>query len=169
MNFRMNELTGAVALAQTRKLDAMLTRLRRNKNLVKNGLLDLPHLSFRKINDEDGECATILTLLFDTRERAAAFCAKVGTVPVARSGWHVYNNMEQILRHTLPAEREGRASQIRPNMLPATDDILERSVNISIGVVDSGLGAAHGINMFSTDDEIAAEIAQLRNVIATLD
>lgn len=169
MNFRMNELTGAVALAQTRKLDAMLARLRRNKSRIKNGLLDLPYLSFRKINDEDGECATILTLLFDTRERAAAFCAAIGTVSVARSGWHVYNNMEQIIRHTLPAEREGGESQIRPNMLPNTDDILERAVNISVGVVDSGLGAAHGINIFSTDDEIAAEINQLRNVISTLD
>jgi hypothetical protein len=40
-------------------------------------------------------------------------------------------------------------------MLPKTDDILSRSVSISIGVVDKGLGASFGINILS--DEVAIE------------
>jgi 8-amino-3,8-dideoxy-alpha-D-manno-octulosonate transaminase len=35
-----------------------------------------------------------------------------------------------------------------------TDDILERSMNISIGVVDGGLGTGWGINIHSSDEEI---------------
>jgi hypothetical protein len=37
---------------------------------------------------------------------------------------------------------------------PKTDDILSRAVNISVGVVDGGLGAGWGINILSPDDEI---------------
>jgi hypothetical protein len=39
-------------------------------------------------------------------------------------------------------------------MLPKTDDILARSINLSVGVVDPGLGADFGINVLSGDDEI---------------
>lgn len=43
---------------------------------------------------------------------------------------------------------------IRKGSFPVTDDILSRAVNISIGVVDAGLGAGWGINIHSTDEEI---------------
>jgi hypothetical protein len=40
-------------------------------------------------------------------------------------------------------------------MLPLTDDILGRSIVLSVGVVDAGLGAGFGINVLSSDEEIA--------------
>lgn len=36
------------------------------------------------------------------------------------------------------------------------DDILSRAINLSVGVVDAGLGAAFGINIESTDEQINA-------------
>ncbi len=96
MNMRMNELSGAVAVAQGRKLDGILDTLRAKKKELKDQLQGIDGLGFRKINDEK-ECATLLTLLFDTKELADKFCAVMGTAPIAKSGWHVYNNMEQIL------------------------------------------------------------------------
>ena len=170
MNMRMNELSGAVAVAQGRKLDPVLETLRAKKAKLKAELQGLPGLGFRKVNDE-GECATLLTLLFETKEKAAKFCEIMGTAPIARSGWHVYNNMEQILdkkswteNHPFPqCERT-----YHKNMLPQTDDILERAVNISVGVMDKGLGSGTGINVNSTDEEIAAEAARIREVILSL-
>jgi hypothetical protein len=43
---------------------------------------------------------------------------------------------------------------------PKTDDILSRSMNISIGVVDGGLGAGWGININSTNAEIETAASQ---------
>ena len=149
MNMRMNELSGAVAVAQGRKLDG---------------------LSFRKINDEK-ECATLLTLLFDTKELADKFCAAMGTAPIAKSGWHVYNNMEQILdKKTWTDNHPFHLSDrtYEKHMLPQTDDILDRAVNISIGVVDKGLGSGCGININSTEEEINATAKHIREVIAGL-
>ena len=170
INMRMNELSGAVALAQTRKLPAILKTLREKKAILKAQLQDLPGVGFRKINDE-GECATLLTLLFDTKELAAKFCEKAGTSVIACSGWHVYNNMEQILGKKTwtdahPFHESGRTYS--KHMLPVTDDILERTVNISIGVVDKGLGAGTGININSTVEEINAVAANIRQIVLSL-
>ncbi len=168
VNMRMNELTGAVAVAQTRKLDQILSTLRAKKAKLKNMIKDLPHFSFRQINDE-GECATLLTLLFDTKELAEKFCAVTGQRPIAYSGWHVYNNMEQVLGKMLPAKTMNVNDRVyEKHMLPATDDILSRAVNISVGVVDKGLGAAFGINILSTDEEIESVGNQIREIVLSL-
>jgi len=41
-------------------------------------------------------------------------------------------------------------------MLPRTDAVLARSIALSVGVVDPGLGAGFGVNVLSTDAEIDA-------------
>jgi 8-amino-3,8-dideoxy-alpha-D-manno-octulosonate transaminase len=46
---------------------------------------------------------------------------------------------------------------------PETDNILSRSMNISVGVVDAGLGAGWGININSTDAEIETAANQFIN------
>lgn len=162
LDFRMNELTGAVALAQLCKIDRILATLREKKRKLKSLLTGLPGFTFRKINDEEGECATLLTLIFESKERAETFAQKVGTRPLAYSGWHVYNNMEQILRkktctpYPCPYEcpAYGRKIEYHAHMLPQTDDLLSRAVNISARVVDKGLGSPFGITVNSSDREI---------------
>lgn len=152
----MNELTGAVALAQLRKLDGMLTIMRSKKAMLKELIASEVHdISFRKINDEEGECGTLLTIIFNTKEQADKVCAQLGTQTLIHSGWHVYRNMEQISNHMTPVSNWSQpAKYAQPSDLPVTDDLLSRATNISIGVVDSGLGAGFGINIHSTDAEI---------------
>ena len=176
MNMRLNELSGAVALAQTRKMDYILETLREKKAKLKEMISGIPGIGFRRINDEKGECATLLTLLFKDKETADKFSAKVGTKTISHSGWHVYNNMEQILNkktateYACPyvCEAYGQDIEYRAHMLPQTDDILERAVNISVGVVDGGLGSAFGININSTDDEIKAVADKISEIMKEL-
>jgi 8-amino-3,8-dideoxy-alpha-D-manno-octulosonate transaminase len=176
MNFRMNELTGAVALAQTRKLATILSILREKKRKLKEHLINTPGLGFRKINDENGDCSTLLTLLFDTRERADRFAREIGTMTLNNSGWHVYNNMEHILAKKMPTDigcpfdckEYGKDVGYKQNMLPRTDNILQRSVNISVGVVDRGLGASFGVNVTSTDDEIEEVATRIKRALKSI-
>jgi dTDP-4-amino-4,6-dideoxygalactose transaminase len=176
MNLRMNELTGAVSLAQLRKLDVILAKLKEKKSRLKNLLGNLPHVEYRKLNDEQGECATLLTMIFDTKENAEKFCEAVDSKPIAYSGWHVYNNMEQVLNKVTGARANcpydcpkypcGR--EYKKNMLPQTDDILSRAANISVGVVDRGLGSPFGININSGDEEIKAVAEKIKGIVAKL-
>lgn len=176
MNMRMNELTGAVSLAQIRKLDDILSVLRVNKAKLKRYLEDLPGVSFRKLNDAEGECATLLTLLFDTPEKAEKFSEKIGAKPIAYSGWHVYNNMEQVLNKATAAYANCPYScpkyefrrEYHKHMLPQTDFNTGRAVNISVGVVDKGLGSGFGININSSEEEIERVGKTLRKMIVEL-
>jgi len=169
LNYKMNELTGAVALAQARKLDMMLSILRRKKNELKSKLMDIPAIQFRDINDIDGECATILTLILDTKEDADKVAAFLGGKPLAYSGWHVYVNMQQIIAHKTPVEGWSQPSRYaQPGDLPKTDNILSRAVNISIGVVDAGLGAGFGLNIMSSDDEAELVFQKIKDAYLSL-
>jgi dTDP-4-amino-4,6-dideoxygalactose transaminase len=157
LNFRMNEITGALALAQLRKIDLIIAALREKKSRFKAQIAGIPGIQFRRLNDPAGECATLLTVFFDDADRAASVARALGTRTVDRSGWHVYANMEHVSRylkeHGLPYGK---------GAYPRTDEILARAINLSVGVVDAGLGAAFGININSTDAEIAAAAKMFR-------
>jgi dTDP-4-amino-4,6-dideoxygalactose transaminase len=157
LNFRMNELTGAMALAQLRKIDLIIAALRTRKRRFKDQIAGIPGIRFRKLNDPSGECATLLTVLFDDASHAASVARALGTRTVDQSGWHVYANMEHVNRYLkeqgLP---HGKGAY------PRTDDILSRAINLSVGVVDGGLGSAFGININSTDEEIGIAAGRFR-------
>jgi dTDP-4-amino-4,6-dideoxygalactose transaminase len=173
LDLRMNELTGAFALAQARKVDKILRTLREKKSKLKTALAKLPNINFRTINDQNGECATLLTLLFKDKATADAFGERAGTKTIAHSGWHVYNNMEQILQkktstlYPCPYEcpAYGKDIQYYAHMLPQTDAILDRAINISVGVVDKGLGSGFGININSSDEDIQAVVEKVEKIM----
>lgn len=159
LDFRFTELQAAVLVAQFRKLPQLLERLRANKKRYKELVSDLPGLQFREITDEQGECATMLTLILPSAEIAQGIASDLGTKVIARAGWHVYNNMEQLMklrtatrvqcpftcfRYYTGEDREIRYWQ---GMLPRTDALLERSLNISIGVSDPGLSSGFGVTL----------------------
>ncbi len=152
INLRINELTGAFGLAQLRKLDTIVALLREKKRKFKDAIRagGIRNMKYRTINDP-GECCTMLTVMFEDQKVADRVAKALGSKTVAESGWHVYNNMEQILSW---ADENGRRPNAK-NMLKKTDAILGRSVNLSVGVVDPGIGASFGINILSSDDEIA--------------
>jgi hypothetical protein len=93
----------------------------------------------------------MLTVLFPDEAATRKVAAALGVKTVADSGWHVYNHMEQILAWQ---DEQGRRPS-RKNMLTKTDAILSRAVNLSVGVVDPGIGANFGITVLSSDQEIA--------------
>jgi len=165
INLKLNELTGAFALGQFKKLDKILQTLKAKKTRFKNALMagDIQNMEFRKINDPD-ECHTILTVLFADAAAAQRVAKALDTITVFESGWHVYNNMEHLLGYT---DSEGN-KPYRKHMLPQTDDILKRAVNLSVGVVDAGIGASFGINILSTEEEIHKKAAEFVKVVKPL-
>lgn len=165
INLKLNELTGAFALGQFKKLDKILQTLKAKKTRFKNALMagDIQNMEFRKINDPD-ECHTILTVLFADAAAAQRVAKALDTITVFESGWHVYNNMEHLLAYT---DSEGN-KPYRKHMLTQTDDILKRAVNLSVGVVDAGIGSSFGINILSTKEEIHKKAAEFVRVVKPL-
>jgi len=164
LNFRMNELTAAVALAQLGKLDKIIETLRQKRTKFKELITRANGFRFRKLNDPGGDCATICTVIFDDSGRAAKVAKLLGSKTIDASGWHVYFNMEHVLQHL---KAMGRPYQ--KGAYPKTDDLLSRSINISVGVVDGGLGAGWGININSTDSEIERAAFQFVDAVNSCD
>jgi dTDP-4-amino-4,6-dideoxygalactose transaminase len=176
LDFRMTELQGAVMLAQVRKVDSMLAHLRSNKSLYKSMISDLPGITFREITDPDGECATLLVVFLPTSEIARKVASELGSKVIADSGWHVYNNMETLLNlSTVTPEgcpytcqsftQKNGSPRYRKGMLPQTDSLLGRAINISIGVSDPGLGSAFGVKVLDGPNEVEASADMFREVV----
>ena len=163
LNFRMNELTAAVARAQLKKAATIKSLLHEKKQILKEKLSSIDGIEFRKVLEENGDVGTLLTFFLPTKEKARKLAQKLGASTVADSGWHVYNNMEHFLDQKT-VTNEGcpftcpyyKASRVKyhKGMLPQTDELLGRAINISVGVSDAGLGSAYGITINSSEKEI---------------
>lgn len=175
LDFRMTEVQGAIMLAQLRKLESLLATLRRNKARYKELISDLPGLEFREITDPNGECATMLTVILPDSETAAKVAEGLGSRVIADAGWHVYNNMEHILEQRTVTEEQcpfkcpiykdkGGDMEYSKGMLPRTDELLQRSLNISIGVSDPNLGAGFGVTIKDGLDVVEERAAGFRKV-----
>jgi dTDP-4-amino-4,6-dideoxygalactose transaminase len=158
LNFRMNEITAAVALAQLKKIDRIVEVLRQKRSRFKSLISGTSGYKFRTLNDPEGDCSTVCTVIFDTKEQAASVSKALGSKTVDQSGWHVYANMEHVLNHL-----KSIGQPHTKGSYPKTDDILSRAMNISIGVVDGGLGCGWGININSSEAEIETAATQFVN------
>lgn len=168
LNLRMAELAAAVGVAQLDKLKTVLTEVRSAKYRLAELITERPGLSRRTLHDSEGECATLLVYQLDDVEAARDLAAALGGKTMIESGRHYYGNMPQLAgvrdASSTPFMRTPRDStpDYRAGSLPQTDDILARSVALSVGVSDSYLGAGFGITVRSTTDEIA-QVAETFN------
>ena len=174
MNFRMTELSGAVLLAQLRRLDAIRSHLRANKAIVKSALADLPGLEFRTLADAQGDLATHCVVVLPTAAIARDIAAELGSITLAESGWHVYTNMEHVLeKRTVTgkgcpfdcASFNHEEVVYQRGMLPRTDELLARSISIGIGVFDANL-APFGLRMRDDAEVARVRAAEFREVAA---
>lgn len=174
LNFRMNELTAAVANAQLKKIDFIKQKLRTNKKILKEELADIKNIEFRKLWDKDGDAGTLLTFFMPTEKSAKKLAEKLGCTTISGSGWHVYSNMEHLLgKMTVTNENcpfvcpfyDKPEVKYEKGMLPQTDDLLKRGVNISVGVSDPGLGSAYGITINDSPEKIRAVANNLKAAI----
>jgi dTDP-4-amino-4,6-dideoxygalactose transaminase len=160
-NFRMNEFTGGVMLAQVRKLDGILAAVRRNAQRVYEGVRDLPGIRFRRLPDPAGEIGNVIFIRFDTAARCDKFIAamKAENVPVSKPVGSVVLPVQSYIEKkvaTHPAwptwtSPRGRAIQYGAASCPRTLDILSRF-------------AGPAMNPKYTDQDVSDIIAAIRKV-----
>lgn len=146
-NYRMNELQGAIGLAQLRKLDGIIRAQQRNKQFLKEALQRIPGVGFREVPDPEGDSATFLAFHLPTEDDAARYqqalaSAGVDTVCYKRNLWHYVPNWEHFLGKATasskgypfrdPANRGGVA--YRREDIPRAEDLLGRTLVMGIGV-----------------------------------
>jgi 8-amino-3,8-dideoxy-alpha-D-manno-octulosonate transaminase len=140
LNYRMNEFTGGVLLAQIRKLDTIIGDVRRNARRVYMGVKDLPGVKLRRLPDPAGELGTGIFLEFpskDLRDRYSAAMRAEG-VPVSPPAGSVIlpvvPEIEQKVTVTprWPSFASERGQSIRygRECCPRTIDVLSRFAGV---------------------------------------
>jgi len=131
-NYRMNELAGALGLAQLTKLNVIINRMRKAKKMIKEGLGDLHHFQYRKIWDEAGDVARRLVLIAETAALAEGLAKKLIEVGFAAEvpygGRPVYEH-SQIKRMRMWYGNELAKGEVH---CPRTEDLLSRSVMVGL-------------------------------------
>jgi 8-amino-3,8-dideoxy-alpha-D-manno-octulosonate transaminase len=146
-NYRMNELQGALGLAQLRKLDGIIAAQKKNKQTIRQWLEAVPGVGFRELPDPEGDTATFLAFHFPDQGKAAAFQKRlaengVDTVCFKNNLWHYVPNWEhfqawstansQRFPFTNPMYR-GKIDYGR-HLIPQAEDILGRTLVMGISV-----------------------------------
>jgi 8-amino-3,8-dideoxy-alpha-D-manno-octulosonate transaminase len=143
LNYRMNEFTGGVLLAQVRKLDTIIGNVRRNARRVYDGIRDLPGARLRKLPDPAGELGTGVFLEFRSaadRQRFSEAMKSEG-VPVSPPAGSVIlpivPEIEQKVTVTPRwpsfASERGRSIRYGRECCPRTIDILGRFAGVMMG------------------------------------
>jgi dTDP-4-amino-4,6-dideoxygalactose transaminase len=149
MNFRMSELQGAMMRVQLRRLHGLLTDMRQRKAALKGAVQDAARrkgVSFREINDADGDTATSLIFFAPTAERAIRIAAALNAEGVSalviyepdRVDYHVYPHWTPVMEKRIWSENGGPWRwhdgdvRYRTDMCPRSLDLLSRAVHLDI-------------------------------------
>jgi 8-amino-3,8-dideoxy-alpha-D-manno-octulosonate transaminase len=146
-NYRMNELQGAIGLAQLRKLDRVIAGQRANKATIKAMLAGVRGVGFRELPDADGDTATFLAFNLPTEDMAARFqkalaAGGVDTTCFKFNKWHYVPNWEHFLAQATANAKQypfkdpsytGKASYGREG-IPRAEDLLGRTLVMGISV-----------------------------------
>ncbi|MCL5674320.1 MAG: DegT/DnrJ/EryC1/StrS family aminotransferase [Candidatus Omnitrophica bacterium] len=98
-DFRMNEVQGALGIAQLKKIDYIIKKQRENKKAVRDILKNYEFITFRKHFDEEGEIGTFLTFFLPDKQKAEKFKEKMsenGITPGILNYWHFIANIESV-------------------------------------------------------------------------
>ena len=141
-NFRMSEFTGAVMLAQLRKLDRIINSTRAHATRVHDAISDLPNLKTRLRHDPAGDIGAAVFLGFDSKSRRDSFLAlmKAENVPARPPSGSVILPIQPYIESKVTLHPQwpsfttphGRAIRYGAQSCPRTIDILNRYAGVSI-------------------------------------
>ncbi len=146
-NYRMNEIQGALGLAQLRKLDGIIAAQRKNKASIREALQVVKGVKFREIPDPDGDSATFLAFNLPSEDQAKKFqqalaAQGIDTVRYKDNLWHYVPNWEHFLARSTAGSKKypfndpgytGSVEYRREN-IPQAEDILGRTLVMGIAV-----------------------------------
>ncbi|MCE5345171.1 MAG: DegT/DnrJ/EryC1/StrS family aminotransferase [Bacteroidales bacterium] len=151
VNYRMNEITGAILRVQLNRLDGLISKMRYNKSRIKKAIENIPGLEFRRLNDAAGDTGLVLIFFLSDPEITGRFADALKAEGIAASSmhnksvpdWHIYSYWEMILNKWTATQegcpytcdyylKEGGKVNYSPDMNPNTLQYLHRSVHIDI-------------------------------------
>lgn len=176
---RMSELTGAMCLAQMRKLPQITGNMRSSKWRIRNALADIPGLGFRTVPDPSGDTGPFMLMTLKDEATARRFvdalraegiagpAGSLACLAMREWGMHWYSNIPSLVNKrsdsrdgfpwTHPSNAFGQSYSYAAGALPNCDDLHARGALLTI---------ASTLTPEDEDDIIAAVRKVARVVLA---
>ena len=132
-NYKMNEMQGAVGLAQLKKMDYILAKQQEHKKIIKEALKGVKDIEFREISDSEGDAGDTLFFFLENKDKAKLFAKLMkekglGTKNVPDAiDWHFAGTWTQIF-HDFDEYKGKELSQLWKN----SNDLLRRAIALPI-------------------------------------
>jgi 8-amino-3,8-dideoxy-alpha-D-manno-octulosonate transaminase len=144
-NFRISELHAAVGLAQIRKVDNFLAIQKKNNNLLKEIISQVPEVTFRSIPDPSGDSCTFLSWFLPTEEITVAFVEEMkaqgilaGNFYWYKNNWHYISKWDHLKNADfLNGQSYGVTQKLKSYVtqsFPASDAVMSRCISTAIGL-----------------------------------
>ena len=145
-NYRISELHAAVGLAQIRKVHKFLEIQRRNHELLKNVLSEVPEVSFRTIHDPEGDSCTFLCWFLPTENITRNTVSELKAQGVLAgnfywfdNNWHYIRKWEHLKQgvtlHALYPEQREAVTDNANKDFSASDAVMGRCICTSISLL----------------------------------
>ena len=144
-NYRMNELQGAVGVAQLGKLDDMIERQRQNSALIREALESIDGVTMRVIPENGKDSCTHICFFLPDAEKAVAFHRHytekgLPAIYFKNNFWHFLPNWEHVIgRKTVwpgpypfAGPPYGGDFQYSADMIPRSTAIVEKLVVLPV-------------------------------------
>ena len=144
-NYRMNELQGAVGVAQLGKLDDMIERQRQNAALIREALESIDGVTMRVIPENGKDSCTHICFFLPDAEKAVAFHRHytekgLPAIYFKNNFWHFLPNWEHVIgRKTVwpgpypfAGPPYGGDFQYSADMIPRSTEIVEKLVVLPV-------------------------------------
>jgi len=162
-NFRISELNAAVAVAQLRKLDAILETQRSYKRVLKEAMATLPSVTFRAVPDAAGDSATFLSFFLPDEASARTVAKDLAAAGVDGcfywydNNWHYFRRWDHLKTLASAARLAIRDVSHCPDyariQLPRSDAIMSRVISMQI-------------KLSWTEDQLKERIEKIRGALA---
>lgn len=143
-NYRMSEITGAIACAQLKKLPKMIEKFRALKKIIVDGIRDIPGIQMVRVNDPEGECGCTTQFILPSKEKCIEFnealCAENIYNFRLYGGEPIYMVPQIMGKRTVdtngfPFNQFDEEIVYTPDMCPVAVDLMARTISITIGVL----------------------------------
>ena len=144
-NFRISELHAAVGLAQIRKLKTFLSIQKKNAQLLKNYLQQVPEITYRVAPDKDGDSCSFVSWFLPTEAITKAVIEELKAQGILAGNFYWYNNnwhyiskwdhlKNAITLNGQSAEVTARLKSYASKSFPASDAIMSRCISTAISL-----------------------------------
>lgn len=165
-NFRISELHAAVGLAQIRKLDQFLVLQRKNNQLLRSHLEQIPEISFRRVPDPVGDSGSFLSWFLPTEAQTKAVVDAMKAQGVLAGNFYWYDNNWHYIRKWQHLQNATTLQPIGDAQRNALLSLAQQDFSKSDAIMSRCVSTA--ISLVWTEEQIHAKGEQMKAIIRSV-